>query len=110
LLCDFIVQLFAVNGSGVPSHLSKGVLAQIVVPGSAVVTGQSVTATADFTGTSLVQGTGYAVTLSRPGPDSYQDHFRQDSGCFGRPFIVTHGALFATLDPKYEMLVSVFIS
>jgi hypothetical protein len=109
-LGDYVVQLLAVDGSGVPSHLPQGVLAQAIVPNGAVAGGQSVTVTADFDGPPLVAGTQYAAAISRPGPNNYAAHYRTDSGCSGSVFQADQGKAFIAAIGELDILVSVFIS
>jgi hypothetical protein len=111
-LGDYIVQLLAVDpGTGVPSHLAQGVLAEVIIPNSAVQAGTTVTLTAEFNGPLLQQGALYAAALSRPGPDGSLNYYWSGDGsaCSGAYFASLNGGPFSEA-PALDTVVSVFIA
>lgn len=105
---DYEVQLVRMSGN-LPSNGPFDVLAAAVVPDSDVPTGNA-TLQAKFAATRLVQGTKYAVVVSRFGSEMAIPVPFTGDPCEGQMAIAAAGDAFTNLDPARDMTVSVLVA
>lgn len=105
---DYEVQLVRMSGS-VPSNGAFDVLAAATIPDGDVSTGNA-TLKAKFAATRLVQGTKYAVVVSRFGSEMAIPVPFSGDPCEGTMAIATAGDAFANLDPARDMTVAVLVA
>jgi hypothetical protein len=104
---DYLVQLLRTTGDpAAPGTRNIDVLAAAVIRDGDVPLGTS-TVVADFAATDLVQGTVYAVMVSRPGAGEYNvQAFDGGDFCEGVMTDIGHSSTF----PRIDMIVSVLVN
>lgn len=106
---DYIVQLVRMSGA-VPSSSTLDVLAAATIPDSAVPAGNA-TLVAKFAATNLVQGTQYAVVVSRPGSEMAIPVPLNGNSCAGDfSEAQADGAFVTQNDPPRDMTVTVLVA
>ncbi len=106
---DYRLQLVAVS-AGIPSNSPQDVLAATTIADASVLSGD-VALSADFAGPELVQGTEYALVVSRPGATNLTVSFRSGDGsaCTGQVFSASGSGSFVPL-ATHDAIVSIFVA